>query len=65
MIIRQQGWLLGVHVFVAVTAVSLHPVGLCLHLHQSGDGPLEGKDLLLGSEQSQALRCLLKRGTNP
>lgn len=53
--------MLGVHVHLAVTAVSLHPVRLCLHLHQSGDGPLEGKDLLLGREQRETLRRLLKR----
>lgn len=57
-------WMLGVHAILAVTAVSLHPVFLTLHLHQSGDGPLEGKDLLLGREQSQTLCCLLKRATN-
>lgn len=49
--------------FPGVSAVSLHPVGLRLHLRQSGDGPLEGKDLLLGREQREALGGLLKRGT--
>ena len=50
-------WLL-----LAATAISLHPVRLRLHLHQSGDGPLERKDLLLSCEQSQVLCCVLKRG---
>ncbi len=59
---RQQT--LSVHVFLAATAVSLHPVRLRLHLHQSGDGPLEGEDLLLSCEQSQALCCLLKKGAD-
>lgn len=36
--------------FLVVTAVSLLPVQLSLHLHESGDGPLKGKDFLLGCE---------------
>ena len=53
-----------VDVYVFPAAVSLHPVRLSLHLRQSGDGPLEGKDLLLSCEQSQALRCILRRGAD-
>lgn len=56
-----QKGMLGADVLLAVTAVSCYPVGIRLHLHQSGDSPLESKDLLLRCEQSQVLRCLLKR----
>lgn len=56
--------MLGVHVLLAVTAVALLPVRLRLHLNKSGDGPLEGKDFLLGCEQSQALSRLLQREAN-
>lgn len=49
---------------LGAAALSCQPVGLRLHLHQSGDRPLEGKDLLLRSEQSQALCSLLRRGAS-
>lgn len=52
---------LTVQVSTAVTAISLHPVSLSLHLHQPRDGPLEGKDLLLSCEQSESLCCILKK----
>lgn len=42
--------MLGVGVALLATTVSLLPVQLSLHLHKSGDGPLEGKDFLLGCE---------------
>lgn len=51
----------GNHVFLAVAAVSFLPILLRLHLHKPGDGPLEGKDFLLGCEQSQALSRFLQR----
>lgn len=46
---------------LAATAVAFSPVFLRLHLHNPGGGPLEGKDLLLGREQSQALGRLLQK----
>lgn len=46
---------------LSAIAVSLQPVCLRLHLHQSRDCPLEGKDLLLGCEEGKSLCCLLNR----
>lgn len=50
-----------VHVSPAGTAISLHPVGLRLHLLQPGDSSLEGEDLLLHREQCESLCCLLAK----
>lgn len=46
----------------SVNAVPLGPVHLRLHLGQSGDGPLERKDLLLRCEQRQTVPHILQIG---